>query len=117
MNRRPPQPDLFTPLSPPDVQDRSPQRPQALAKGTAHPHGRPWMWRRGTRRAARAKKAIKRMETELLRAGRARSRTRHAFRSAVLVRIETETDERRNVKPARSLRHMAAPGHDARTQD
>ena len=36
-----------------DVQDRSPQRPHALAKGTAHPHARPRVRRRGTRRAVR----------------------------------------------------------------
>jgi hypothetical protein len=40
--------------------------------------------------------AMKRVETELRRAKRLRSRKLHAFWSAVLVRIETETDERRN---------------------
>ena len=50
--------------------------------------------------------AIKRVETELRRAKRARSRKLHAFWSAVLVRIETETDERRNHE-ARTNR----PGH------
>jgi hypothetical protein len=40
-----------------------------------------------------AENAIKRVEIELRRA---RSRKLHAFWSAVLVRIETETDERRN---------------------
>ena len=40
--------------------------------------------------------AIKRIETELRRAKRLRSRKLHAFWSGVLVRIETETDERRN---------------------
>ena len=40
--------------------------------------------------------AIKRVETELRRAKRVRSRKLHAFWSAVLVKIETETDERRN---------------------
>ena len=64
-----------------------------------------------------AKNAIKRVETELRRARRARSRKLHAFWSAVLVRFETETDERRNTKPARSARHMATSGSDARTQD
>jgi hypothetical protein len=64
-----------------------------------------------------AENAIKRVETELRRARRARSRKLHAFWSAVLVRIETETDERRNTKPARSARHMPTPGHDAWTQD
>jgi hypothetical protein len=64
-----------------------------------------------------AENAIKRVETELRRARRARSRKLHTFWSTVLVRIETETDERRNTKPARSPRHMAKPGHDARTQD
>ena len=43
-----------------------------------------------------AENAIKRVETELRRARRARSRKLHAFWSAVLVRIETETNERRN---------------------
>ena len=43
-----------------------------------------------------AENAIKRVETELRRPRRARSRKLHAFWSAVLVRIETETDERRN---------------------
>ena len=61
--------------------------------------------------------AIKRVKTELRRAKRARSRKLHAFWSAVRVRIETETDEQRNTKPARSPRHMPTPGHDARTQD
>jgi hypothetical protein len=40
--------------------------------------------------------AIKRIETELRRAKRLRSRKLHPFWSAVLVKIETETDERRN---------------------
>jgi hypothetical protein len=47
-----------------------------------------------------AENAIKRVETELRRARRARSRKLHASWSAVLVRIATETDERRNTKPA-----------------
>jgi hypothetical protein len=47
-----------------------------------------------------AENAIKRVKTELRRARRARSRKLHAFWSAVLVRIETETDEQRNTKPA-----------------
>jgi hypothetical protein len=64
-----------------------------------------------------AENAIKRVKTELRRAKRVRSRKLHAFWSAVLVRIETDTDERRNTKPARSARHMATPGNDARTQD
>jgi len=42
-----------------------------------------------------AENAIKRVETELRRARRARSRKLHAFWSAVLVKIETETDEQR----------------------
>jgi hypothetical protein len=61
--------------------------------------------------------AIKRVETELRRARRASSRKLHAFWSAVLVRIETETDEQRSTKPARSTRHMATPDNEARTQD
>ena len=61
--------------------------------------------------------AIKRVKTELRRAKRARSRKLHAFWSAVLVRFETETDERRNTKPARSARHMATPDNGARAQD
>ena len=61
--------------------------------------------------------AIKRVETELRRAKRARSRKLHTFWSAVLVTIDTDTDERRNTKPARSARHVAMPGHDARAQD
>jgi hypothetical protein len=64
-----------------------------------------------------AENAIKRVKTELRRAKRARSRKLHTFWSAVLVRIETETDEQRNTKPARSARHVAMPGHDARAQD
>jgi hypothetical protein len=48
------------------------------------------------------KTAIKRFEGESRRAKRARSRKLYAFWSAVLVRIETETDEPRNTKPARS---------------
>jgi hypothetical protein len=39
-----------------------------------------------------AENAIKRVETELRRARRARSRKLHTFWSAVLIRIETETD-------------------------
>ena len=64
-----------------------------------------------------AENAIKRVKTELRRAKRVRSRKPHTFWSTVLVRIETDTDERRNTKPARSARHMATPGNDARTQD
>ena len=64
-----------------------------------------------------ARLAIRRVKTELRRAKRARSRKLHTLWSAVLVRIETETDERRNTKPARSARNMATPGNDARTQD
>ena len=47
-----------------------------------------------------AENAIKRVETELRRARRARSRKLHAFWSAVLLRIETDTNERRNTKHA-----------------
>ena len=61
--------------------------------------------------------AIKRVKTELRSAKRARSRKLHAFWSAVLVRIKIETDQRLNTKLARSARHMATPGNDARTQD
>jgi hypothetical protein len=64
-----------------------------------------------------AKIAIRRIRTELRRAKRVRSRKLHTFWSAVLIRIETETDEQRNTKPARSARHVAMPGHDARAQD
>jgi hypothetical protein len=64
-----------------------------------------------------AENAIKRVETELRRAKRARSRKLHTFWSAVLVGIETDTDKRRNTKPARSARHMTAPDDDARTPD
>jgi len=64
-----------------------------------------------------AENAVKRVETELRRARRARSRKLHTFWSAVLVRIETETDEQRNTKPARSARHMTTPDNDARAQD
>jgi hypothetical protein len=64
-----------------------------------------------------AEKAIRRVKTELRSAKRARSRKLHTFWTAVLVRIKTETDERRNTKPGRSPRHMPTPGHDARTQD
>ena len=65
-----------------------------------------------------AENAVKRVETELRRARRTHSRKLHAFWSAVLVRIETETNERRNHEArARSARHMATPGNDARTQD
>ena len=60
-----------------------------------------------------AKNAIKRVETELQRAKRARSRKLHAFWSGVLVRIETETGERRNPKPPRSARRIASSGNDA----
>jgi hypothetical protein len=64
-----------------------------------------------------AESAIKRVETELRRARRARSRKLHTFWSSVLIRIETETDEQRNRKPAQTARHMAAPDNDARAQD
>jgi hypothetical protein len=64
-----------------------------------------------------AESAIKRVETELRRAKRARSRKLHTFWSAVLVRIKTETDEQRNTKPAQNVRHMATPDGDARAQD
>jgi hypothetical protein len=60
-----------------------------------------------------AKNAIKRVETELRRARRARSRKLHAFWSGVLVRIETETDEQRNPKPPRGARRIASLGNDA----
>jgi hypothetical protein len=60
-----------------------------------------------------AKNAIKRVETELQRAKRARSRKLHVFWSGVLVRIETETDEQRNPKPPRSARRIASLGNDA----
>ena len=52
------------------------------------------------------KNAIKRVETELRRAKRARSRKLHTFWSAVLVQIETKTEsnEPRNTKPARSAK-------------
>jgi hypothetical protein len=63
------------------------------------------------------KTAIKRFEGESRRAKRARSRKLYAFWSAFLVRIETETDEPRNTKPARSAEPMATSGHDARMQD
>ena len=63
--------------------------------------------------------AIKRGETELRRAKRARSRKLYGFWSAVLVRIETETEsnERRNTTPARSAQPMAASGHGGRAQN
>jgi hypothetical protein len=64
-----------------------------------------------------AENAIKRVETELRRARRARSRKLHTFWSTVLVRIETETDEQRNTKLARSAPHMATPDNDARAQE
>ena len=57
-----------------------------------------------------AENAIKRVETELRRAKRARSRKLHAFWSDVLVRIETETDEQRNPKPPRRAWRVATPG-------
>jgi hypothetical protein len=64
-----------------------------------------------------AENAIRRVKTELRSAKRARSRKLHTLWSAVLVAIDTDTDERRNAKPAGSARHMATPGNDARTQD
>ena len=113
----PPQGLSLQPLqthSPPDVRDRSPQRPHALAlaEGRPHPHARPRMRRRGARRQLGAKNAIKRVETELQRAKRARSRKLHVFWSGVLVRIETETDEQRNPKPPRSARRIASSGDE-----
>jgi hypothetical protein len=52
-----------------------------------------------------AENAIKRVETELRRARRARSRKLHTFWSAVLIRIETETDaaEQRIPQKARGI--------------
>jgi hypothetical protein len=66
-----------------------------------------------------ADNAIKRVETELRRAKRARSRKLYGFWSAVFVRIETETEstERRNTRPARSAQPMAASGHGGRPQN
>ena len=61
-----------------------------------------------------AENAIKRVETELRRARRACSRKLHRFWSTVLVRIETETDEQRNTKPARGPRRVATPDNGAR---
>ena len=60
-----------------------------------------------------AENTIKRVEAELRRARRARSRKLHAFWSGVLVRIETETDEQRNPKPPRGARRTASLGNDA----
>ena len=57
-----------------------------------------------------AKNAIKRVETELRHARRARSRKLHAFWSGPLVRIETETDEQRNRKPPRGARRICLIG-------
>jgi hypothetical protein len=67
----------------------------------------------------RVENAIKRVETEVRRARRARSRKLHTFWSAVLVQIETktETNERPNTRPARSSQRLTASGHDARAQD
>jgi hypothetical protein len=64
-----------------------------------------------------AENVIKRVETELQRAKRARSRKLHAFWTAILVRVQTETDERPKTKPVRSAQHMATPDNDAGTQD
>ena len=64
-----------------------------------------------------AENAIKRVETELRRAKRARSRKLHAFWSAVFVRIETQKTSRGKAKPARSAWHMATPGNKAQTAD
>jgi hypothetical protein len=61
--------------------------------------------------------AIKRVKTELRRDRRARSQSSTRSGSAVLVMIETDTDEERNTKPARSARHMAAPDNDSLAQD
>jgi hypothetical protein len=56
--------------------------------------------------------AVSRVSTEISRAKRARSRKLHAFWSAVLVRIETETDAQPNTKPAESAQHLATPDDD-----
>jgi hypothetical protein len=61
--------------------------------------------------------AIRRVKTELRRGRRARSQSSTRSGSAVLVMIETDTDEERNTKPARSARHMAAPDNDSLAQD
>jgi hypothetical protein len=62
--------------------------------------------------------AVSRVSTEISRAKRARSRKLYAFWSAVLVRIEMETEAQRNTNPAESARHMAIPDDDnARAQD
>ena len=59
-----------------------------------------------------AENAMRRVKTELRRAKRARSRQLYTFWSAVLIRIETETDTQRNTNPTESTRHMAAPDDD-----
>ncbi len=61
----------------------------------------------------RVRNAIKRVETELRRVRRARSRKLHAFWSGLLIRIETQTDEQRNRKPPRGARRIASLGNDA----
>jgi hypothetical protein len=109
----PPQGLSLQPLqthSPPDARDRSPQRPHALAlaEGRPHPHAPSDPGVEALVALLGAKNAIKRVETELRRARRARSRKLHAFWSGVLVRIETETDPQRNPKPPRGARRIAS---------
>jgi hypothetical protein len=62
--------------------------------------------------------AIKRVETELRRAKRARSRKLYAFWSDVLVRIETQKHGGSGkAKPQRRAWRIATPGNKAQTAD
>jgi hypothetical protein len=64
-----------------------------------------------------AENAIKRVETELRRAKRARSRKLYAFWSDVLLRIETRSTSSGKAKLQRRAWRIATPGSKARTAD
>ena len=96
------------------VQDRSPQRLHALALREEQRILTRALGCGVEELVARlgAENAIKRVETELRRARRARSRKLHTFWSAVLVRIETETDSSGTRSPQKARGIMAAPDDD-----
>jgi hypothetical protein len=101
------------------VQDRSPER---VAPVTSARQQRVFMRALGCggeELVARvgAETAIKRVETELRRDKRARSRKLLRIVERRSRQDRDETGERRNTKPARSAELMATSGHNARMQN